>query len=53
MQPAEVAEAIVHGLEYGLEEVYPGDMAMGVATGLATDPKAVEKQFAGFLSIGP
>ena len=30
MKPAEVAEAIVHGLEYGLEEVYPGDMAMGV-----------------------
>src|SRR4029077_12965803 len=49
MNPAEVAEAIVHGLEYGLEEVYPGDMAMGVANRLALDPKAVEKQFAGFL----
>jgi 2-keto-3-deoxy-L-rhamnonate aldolase RhmA/NAD(P)-dependent dehydrogenase (short-subunit alcohol dehydrogenase family) len=52
MKPAEVAEAIVHGLEYGLEEVYPGDMAMGVAAGLATHPKAVEKQFAGFLPPG-
>ena len=52
MQPAEVAEAIVHGLEYGLEEVYPGDMAMGVAAGLAIDPKAVEKEFAGFLPPG-
>ena len=52
MKPAEVAEAIVHGLEYGLEEVYPGDMAMGVAAGLALDPKAVEKQFAGFLPPG-
>ena len=52
MKPAEVAEAIVHGLEYGLEEVYPGDMAMGIAAGLATDPKAVEKQFAGFLPPG-
>jgi NAD(P)-dependent dehydrogenase (short-subunit alcohol dehydrogenase family) len=49
MQPAEVAAAIRHGLEYGLEEVYPGDMASGVSTGLALDPKAVEKQFAGFL----
>ena len=49
MQPAEVAAAIVHGLEYGLEEIYPGDMATGVATGLDLDPKAVEKQFAGFL----
>ena len=49
MQPADVAAAILHGLEYGLEEVYPGDMASGVSTGLALDPKAVEKQFAGFL----
>ncbi len=52
MKPADVAAAIVHGLEYGLEEVYPGDMAMGVAAGLATHPKAVEKQFAGFLPPG-
>jgi NAD(P)-dependent dehydrogenase (short-subunit alcohol dehydrogenase family) len=52
MKPAEVAKAIVHGLEYGLEEVCPGDMAMGVAAGLALDPKAVEKQFAGFLPPG-
>jgi 2-keto-3-deoxy-L-rhamnonate aldolase RhmA/NAD(P)-dependent dehydrogenase (short-subunit alcohol dehydrogenase family) len=52
MKPADVAAAIVHGLEYGLEECYPGDMAMGVAAGLATDPKAVEKQFAGFLPPG-
>ena len=49
MQPADVAAAILHGLAYGLEEVYPGDMASGVSTGLALDPKAVEKQFAGFL----
>jgi 2-keto-3-deoxy-L-rhamnonate aldolase RhmA/NAD(P)-dependent dehydrogenase (short-subunit alcohol dehydrogenase family) len=49
MKPADVADAIVHGLEYGLEEVYPGGMAMGIAAGLAAEPKAVEKQFAGFL----
>ena len=49
MKPADVAEAIVHGLEYGLEEAYPGHMAMGVAAGLDQHPKGVEKQFAGFL----
>jgi 2-keto-3-deoxy-L-rhamnonate aldolase RhmA/NAD(P)-dependent dehydrogenase (short-subunit alcohol dehydrogenase family) len=49
MKPAAVAQAIVHGLEYGLEEIYPGDMASGMAAGLALDPKAVEKQLAGFL----
>ena len=49
MAPAEVASAIIHGLRNGLEEIYPGAMAAGVATGLALDPKAVEKQFSGFL----
>lgn len=49
IQPAEVAAAIVHGLEYGLEEVYPGDMAAGMAAGHELDPKALEKQLAGFL----
>jgi 2-keto-3-deoxy-L-rhamnonate aldolase RhmA/NAD(P)-dependent dehydrogenase (short-subunit alcohol dehydrogenase family) len=49
MKPAEVAAAIVHGLENGLEEVHPGEMASGMAAGLALDPKAVEKQLAGFL----
>jgi 2-keto-3-deoxy-L-rhamnonate aldolase RhmA/NAD(P)-dependent dehydrogenase (short-subunit alcohol dehydrogenase family) len=50
MKPADVADAIVHGLEYGLEEIYPGDMAMGLAAGISQDAKSVEKQFAGFLS---
>ena len=36
-------------VEAGTEEVYPGDMASGVAQGLAADPKAVEKEFAGYL----
>lgn len=49
IQPAEVAAAIVHGLEYGLEEAYPGDMACGMAAGHDLDPKALEKQLAGYL----
>jgi peptide/nickel transport system ATP-binding protein len=46
MPPADVAAAALAGLEQGIEEVYPGAMASGVAQGLAADPKGVEKQFA-------
>ncbi|HWI27081.1 MAG TPA: SDR family oxidoreductase [Stellaceae bacterium] len=49
MPPREVAEAALSALEQGLEEVYPGAMAAGIAQGLAADPKAVEKQFAAYL----
>jgi len=49
IQPGEVAAAVIHGLEYGLEEVYPGDMACGMAAGHDLDPKALEKQLAGYL----
>ena len=49
MPPGEVAAAAFAALEQGVEDVYPGDMASGVAQGLAGDPKAVEKQFAGYL----
>jgi NAD(P)-dependent dehydrogenase (short-subunit alcohol dehydrogenase family) len=49
MPPRDVAEAALAGLEGGAEEVYPGDMAAGIAQGLAADPKAVEKQFAAYL----
>ena len=49
MPPADVAAAALAALEQGTEEVYPGDMAAGVAQGLAADPKSVEKQFAGYL----
>lgn len=40
------AEAVVAAIESGEEDVYPGDMAHGVSAGLASDPKAVEKEFA-------
>ena len=34
------------GFEAGEEEIYVGDMARGIAQGLAHDPKAVERQLA-------
>ncbi len=49
MAPEAVAEALVHGLRIRAEEIYPGDMAAGVAYGLASDPKAVEHEFALYL----
>jgi len=49
MAPADVAKAVMKAIDEGTEEVYPGDMAQGVVAGLAADPKAVEKQFAGYL----
>ncbi len=49
MPPREVAEAVLAALEQGIDEVYPGEMAHGIAQGLAADPKAVERQFAAYL----
>ncbi|MGH1491077.1 MAG: SDR family oxidoreductase [Acidimicrobiales bacterium] len=49
MAPVDVVKAALDGLENGAEEVFPGDMATGVDAGLAADPKAVEKEFAGYL----
>jgi len=49
MPPAEVAKAALDAVEQGQEDIYPGEMATGVAQGLGADPKGVEKQFAGYL----
>jgi short-subunit dehydrogenase len=49
MEPQEVAAAILAAIAGDDEEIYPGEMAAGVKAGLAADPKAVEKQFGGFL----
>ena len=49
MPPPAVVAAALDAVEAGIEDVYPGDMATGVAQGLAADPKAVEKEFAGYL----
>jgi short-subunit dehydrogenase len=46
MTPANAATEIFDGFEAGEEEIYVGDMARGLAQGLAHDPKAVERQLA-------
>ena len=46
MSPADAATEILDGFEKGEEEIYVGDMARGLADGLARDPKAVERQLA-------
>ena len=37
---------LLDGFEAGEEETYVGEMARGIAAGLAHDPKAVERQLA-------
>jgi NAD(P)-dependent dehydrogenase (short-subunit alcohol dehydrogenase family) len=49
LPPADAAQAALDGVEHGLEEVYPGDMASGMSQGLTGDPKAVEKDLAKYL----
>jgi len=49
LPPADAAKAALDGVEKGLEEVYPGDMAAGMHQGLAADPKAIEKDLAKYL----
>jgi len=46
MAPADAAAEILDGFEAGDEEIYVGEMARGLAQGLAADPKAVERQLA-------
>jgi short-subunit dehydrogenase len=46
MSPADAATEILDGFESGEEEIYVGDMARGLAEGLAKDPKGVERQLA-------
>jgi short-subunit dehydrogenase len=46
MSTTEAATEILDGFEVGEEEIYVGDMARGLAAGLASDPKGVERQLA-------
>ncbi|WP_454625112.1 SDR family oxidoreductase [Bradyrhizobium cenepequi] len=46
MTTAEAAAEILDGFERGEEEIYVGEMARGLAQGLAQDPKAIERQLA-------
>jgi 2-keto-3-deoxy-L-rhamnonate aldolase RhmA/NAD(P)-dependent dehydrogenase (short-subunit alcohol dehydrogenase family) len=49
LPPSEVADAIIDGLRRGVDDIYPGGMASGVAAGLAADAPAVEQEFAAYL----
>jgi NAD(P)-dependent dehydrogenase (short-subunit alcohol dehydrogenase family) len=46
MTTADAAAEILDGFEAGEEEIYVGEMAQGIAKGLAHDAKAVERQLA-------
>jgi NAD(P)-dependent dehydrogenase (short-subunit alcohol dehydrogenase family) len=46
MSTVDAAIEILDGFERGEEEIYVGDMARGLAEGLAKDPKGVERQLA-------
>jgi NAD(P)-dependent dehydrogenase (short-subunit alcohol dehydrogenase family) len=46
MTTADAATEILNGFEAGEEDIYVGEMARGLAQGLAHDPKAVERQLA-------
>jgi NAD(P)-dependent dehydrogenase (short-subunit alcohol dehydrogenase family) len=46
---SEVVDAALAALDGGPDEVYVGDMAVGVAGGLAADREGVQKQFAVYL----
>jgi NAD(P)-dependent dehydrogenase (short-subunit alcohol dehydrogenase family) len=49
LAPSEAARNALDAVEQGLEDVYPGDMATGMAAGLSGDPKAIEKDLAKYL----
>ena len=49
MAPEAVATAALDAVEAEAEEIYPGDMAAGVAADLDLDRKAVEQRFAAML----
>lgn len=46
MTTVDAAREILDGFEAGEEEIYVGEMARGLAQGLAHDPKGVERQLA-------
>lgn len=49
MNPADVVKAALQAVEDGTEDVYPGEMAQGIAADLAVDAKGVERRFSGYL----
>lgn len=47
--PIEVAQAVLQGIEQGIEDIYPDPVAQSVLGSLHQPLKAVEQQFAGML----
>jgi NAD(P)-dependent dehydrogenase (short-subunit alcohol dehydrogenase family)/uncharacterized OB-fold protein len=45
--PAALANAVIHALQTGLEDVFVGDIAEDVRARLAVNPKALERELAG------
>jgi len=46
---SQIADALLQGIEQGLEDIYPDETATQVLSGVGKDLKAIEKQFAGML----
>ena len=46
---SQVADALLQGLENGVEDIYPDNTAVQVLSGVTEGLKAIEKQFAGML----
>jgi hypothetical protein len=44
--PADVAQAIVEGVEQGLEDIFPDPMSRNAFATWRTDPKELERQLA-------
>lgn len=49
MPPAFVANAALDAVEQGVDEIYPGDMASGMAAGLIGDRAAIRAELANYL----
>ena len=48
-KPSDAAQAVLHALAEGVEDVYPDAMASGVRDGLLSDGKSIEREFAAML----
>jgi len=46
LAPAALANAVIRGLQRGLEDVFVGDIADDVRARLAVNPKALEREMA-------
>jgi short-subunit dehydrogenase len=49
IEPTEVAQATLHAINQGIEEVYPDALSRNVFANLQVPLKAIEREFAGML----